>query len=342
MTTVTVKAVATTRLAALDFTKGMLVLLMVLYHWLNYFVADQGDFYRYLRFVTPSFIFITGFLISNIYLSKYDLNDSGLAKRLAQRGVKLLAVFVALNLIISHLVRKTYNGQAIGGDWSWDNLSAIYVTGNTAVGTGKVAAFYILVPISYLLLVAALLLALSRYRYIFLYSTVLFLGIVFGLEWYGIKIPNLELLTIGLLGVSVGYMPLARINALSKYPLIVILAYIGNVAAITMWNAIYPLQIVGVGMNVLVIYLWGTTGSDNETLRKPVILIGKYSLIGYIAQIVVLQILYKASHALQLGVIWRVACFFAAIVLTILTVEILHRLREKSPVVDGLYRAIFA
>src|SRR6184192_3526731 len=57
------------RNSALDFTKGMLVLLMVLYHWLNYFVASEGDFYRYLRFVTPSFIFITGFLISNVYLS---------------------------------------------------------------------------------------------------------------------------------------------------------------------------------------------------------------------------------------------------------------------------------
>src|SRR5690349_11729639 len=49
---------------ALDFTKGVLVLLMVLYHWINYFVTREGDLYRYLRFITPSFIFITGFLIA--------------------------------------------------------------------------------------------------------------------------------------------------------------------------------------------------------------------------------------------------------------------------------------
>src|SRR5207302_5956026 len=48
----------THRLPALDFTKGALVLFMVLYHWLNYFVSTEGDFYRYLRFLTPSFIFI--------------------------------------------------------------------------------------------------------------------------------------------------------------------------------------------------------------------------------------------------------------------------------------------
>ena len=44
---------------ALDFTKGALVLIMVLYHWLNYFYGPRGDVYRYLRFLTPSFIFIT-------------------------------------------------------------------------------------------------------------------------------------------------------------------------------------------------------------------------------------------------------------------------------------------
>jgi len=44
---------------ALDFTKGALVLFMVLYHRLEYFVSATGDFYRYIMFVTPSFIFIT-------------------------------------------------------------------------------------------------------------------------------------------------------------------------------------------------------------------------------------------------------------------------------------------
>src|SRR5580704_5753793 len=63
------------RIPALDFTKGALVLIMVLYHWLNYFVGPQADIYRYLRFLTPSFIFITGFLVSGVYLSKYSVAD---------------------------------------------------------------------------------------------------------------------------------------------------------------------------------------------------------------------------------------------------------------------------
>src|SRR6267154_2261480 len=78
----------TNRNPALDFTKGALVLIMVLYHWINYFYGPHDN--RYLRFLTPSFICITGFLISNIYLSKYDISDPRLPKRLFQRGAKIL------------------------------------------------------------------------------------------------------------------------------------------------------------------------------------------------------------------------------------------------------------
>jgi uncharacterized membrane protein len=75
------------RILALDFTKGALVLIMVLYHWINYFNGPSDN--RYLRFLTPSFIFITGFLISNVYLTKYGILDPQLPKRLIQRGVKI-------------------------------------------------------------------------------------------------------------------------------------------------------------------------------------------------------------------------------------------------------------
>src|ERR1700740_404806 len=60
------------RIPALDFTKGTLALFMVLYHWINYFVGVEWGYYRYLRFLSPSFIFISGFMISNVYLSKYN------------------------------------------------------------------------------------------------------------------------------------------------------------------------------------------------------------------------------------------------------------------------------
>ena len=159
----------TNRIPALDFTKGALVLFMVLYHWLNYFIAPTGDIYRYLRFLTPSFIFITGFLISNVYFARYGIEDPRLPKRLMQRGLKLLAVFVCLNVAISLQLSNSYDGQILFGRLSLRDMAALYVSGNVWVAAnGKAAAFYILVPISYLLLLSALLLIVCRFcRYTF-------------------------------------------------------------------------------------------------------------------------------------------------------------------------------
>src|SRR5262249_38700960 len=82
------------RIARLDFVKGALVLVMVVYHWINYFIGLEWGGYRYLRFLTPAFIFITGFLVSHVYLARYSPVDPRLHRRLARRGLKLLALFV--------------------------------------------------------------------------------------------------------------------------------------------------------------------------------------------------------------------------------------------------------
>src|SRR3984957_1256663 len=101
VTTIDLPAIAASsrpqRIPALDFTKGALVLIMVLYHWINYFIW-QWPYYEYLRFLTPSFIFITGFMVSHVYLSKYAAADPRLSKRLFTRGLKLMAIFLLLNL----------------------------------------------------------------------------------------------------------------------------------------------------------------------------------------------------------------------------------------------------
>src|SRR6185436_19807687 len=123
---------------ALDFTKGALVLIMVLYHWLNYFVTLQWDVYRYLRFLTPSFILITGFIVSSVYLRKRN-NDAALYRRLWVRGAKLLLLFTALNVAVSAATTQNYNGAPLGVTAFTSNLYGVYVRGD-----GR-AAFDILV-----------------------------------------------------------------------------------------------------------------------------------------------------------------------------------------------------
>jgi len=331
------------RIPALDFTKGTLVLFMVLYHWLNYFVSPAGDIYRYLRFLTPSFIFITGFLISNVYLSRYDLGDRRPPKRLIRRGAKILGLFTVLNVITSVFVSESYRGKILFLS-SIGNIFSIYVTGNIGVpGEGKLAIFYILVPISYVLILSAgLLIACRLYKYVFhAVGVLLLLGILL-LYVNGFESANLELLTIGLLGMISGYLPIEKINDLTRHPYAIVAAYLCYTVGITVLDVVYPVQVVGVYLTLLLIYMLGVKSREVSRVRSHIILLGKYSLFGYIAQIVVLQLLYRGLRHVDLGIGIFPISFLGAFVLTMMTVEMVERARAKSTTADRLYRVVFA
>ncbi len=327
------------RISALDFTKGTLVLVMVLYHWLNYFVGAQGSYYRYLSFLPPSFICITGFLISQVYFSKYRITDARLPRRLTVRGLKLLVIFISLNLGISLLITGPHGARRFD-KFSVRSLESIFVTGNMA--GGRMVAFYVLVPIGYLLLLSAcMLIAYRAYKYVFHAMTALCLLANLVLDLNGLKSVNLELLTIGLLGISIGYIPLAKVNYLLRYPFAVFVAYLCYTAAITVWDAPYPLQVAGVLLTLALIYLVGSVSGEGGRMQRSLILLGKYSLLGYIAQIAILQVLRRGLQ-MYLPAWALLASFVAAVALTLMTVEAVNRARAKAAVVNRLYAAVFS
>src|SRR5215475_6597657 len=101
------------RLAALDFTKGVLVLLMVVYHVLNY--LDYGSIpHDYLGFVPASFILITGFLVAQVYAAKAKADFGGAAQRLAARALKLLLLFTVLNVGARLIWSRNRYGAELG------------------------------------------------------------------------------------------------------------------------------------------------------------------------------------------------------------------------------------
>jgi peptidoglycan/LPS O-acetylase OafA/YrhL len=333
------------RIPALDFTKGALVLIMVLYHWLNYFVGPQADVYRYLRFLTPSFIFITGFLVSSVYLSKYGVSSPQLPRRLIERGLKILGVFVGLNVVRTLLLPPESQAQLLAEHSSIRSLTDIYVIGtNLGGGQGKAIAFYVLVPIGYLLILSALLLIGARYyRYFYHFVFAVSLLSVLALDSFGTSSANLQLLTIGLLGVILGYIPIDKINRFVKHPFLVALGYLGYLYAIKVWNVMYPLQIVGVCLSLAILYLMGDAAIFEGRVRNVIILLGQYSLLGYIAQIAVLQVLHQGLRHTELGIGSALGVsFFAAIALTILIVDATDRGRRRFVLVNRLYKTVFA
>jgi peptidoglycan/LPS O-acetylase OafA/YrhL len=332
------------RISALDFTKGALVLLMVLYHWINYFIGPQWEYYLYLRFLTPSFIFITGFMISNVYLSKYDAADLRLSKRLMTRGIKLLAIFLILNVARTLIVPILGTGFLAGNPLELRNIFTVYVSGNLPIAGGKLAAFSILVPISYLLMFSGLLMFPYRfYRYTFHVVSVLLLLSISILGLIDARSQNLEFVTIGMLGVLTGFMPIAAINDFVRHPYALSCAYLCYTIAITIWNVPFPLLIVGVSLSLMVIYLVGASGDESGKIRSEVILLGKYSLFGYVSQIAILQVLSAGFRHLNLGGPVTIGIsFFTAFGLTVMSVEVVDRARTRARRMDQLYKAVFA
>lgn len=330
-----------TRIIALDFTKGALVLIMVLYHWLNYFVGPEGFIYRYLRFLPPSFIFITGFLISQVYLSRSRLTSPQLARRLTVRGLKILAVFICLNLIKALAVPDARDATPLVEYLAPRTIMAIYVTGTS--GAGKVAAFYVLVPIAYLLIVSACFILLrKRFKYVFqVICGVAFLCTMI-LEYNGVTSANLELLTIGLVGLSCGYIGIDRINSLSRFTYILVAIYLFYIGIITIWEVSYPVQVLGVCCTLILIYILTPVFDKLGKVQRSIVLLGQYSLLGYIAQIAVVQLLYRGLRHVPLwpGVLGL--SFLAACVLTMTSVVTVDRARAKARTVDVVYKAIFA
>jgi peptidoglycan/LPS O-acetylase OafA/YrhL len=333
---------SSSRISALDFTKGALVLFMVLYHWLNYFVTPEGSVYRYLRFLTPSFIFIAGFLVSNVYFPKYRRGDSKVPVRLLIRGLKILAVFLVLNLVIGMLISMSTTGQLVPEHFSVA-ASSLYIFGTTSVAGVKAAVFYVLIPISYLLMVSALLLLVGgRYRYTFHIAAAFCLLAIYFFDRRGMQNSNLELLTMGLLGVIAGYLPLAQINRFVGSPYTLLILYALYLGAITFWSTPYPLQIVGVCLTLLVLYALGSSEEEPGRVRAHIILLGKYSLLGYIIQMAFLQIIHRFVRQIDFGDHGLVVSFLLGFGLTMTSIELVDRLRKKSGMFDAGYKAVFA
>ncbi len=321
------------RIPALDFTKGSLVLIMVLYHWLNYFVKADGSIYKYLRFLTPSFIFITGFLISHVYLNKYQRLTRHVPRRLVVRGLKLLGIALCLNLAINAVHIKGFGTRV--SNWTPSDMAEAYFTGIAPV------AFSVLVPIGYLLILSAGLLLVSRYyRNVYHVASAMFVTCALVFELKGQQSGYLQLLSIGMLGISLGYTPMDRINRFVKHPFGILTAYLAYLSAITFFDDVYLLQIVGVCLSLAIIYWIGVSGEKASGMHKVLILLGQYSLFAYIAQIVILQVVRSlARFGPGIGV--SGAAFLTCLAGTILSVEVLDRARSRMIWLDKAYSFVF-
>lgn len=323
------------RLLGVDFAKGVLVLVMVLYHWMNYFVGFDSGAYKYLRFLTPSFIFLAGFLIAYVYQPRFNAGDNRIPVRLVWRGLKLLAIVLVLNATMQFAVA----GHSIDPRWwqaPWERLWS-YSTGSAPL------SFSILVPIGYLLIASAGLLVVARRMPALLHViTGALIAISFWCEWA--RVPNgyLEIFSMGMLGVSAGYLPIEAIHRVVSHRMTVLAVYAAYLWALTVWNAIYLLQIVGVCLNLAILYAGAGIPPSGHGVSGLLIRLGEYSLFGYIAQIAILQILHRLAPALGESGGTPALLLLIALAATGLSVSILDWVRPRVPAINRIYTAVFA
>lgn len=327
------------RESALDFTKGTLVLLMILYHWLNYFVSVDGAFYSYLRFITPSFIFISGYLIGNKYPERYGWGNRKASLRLIGRGARILVIFTALNLAANMLVSESYKGVMPGLEGFVHEAIVIFGSGNDVH-----AAFVALVPIGYLLILTAVFFVIPNRAVLIVHLICLAAFLCLGfMQFYGRSSVNCELVAIGLLGVVTGLSRIGIVDYCINHPYILMLLYVSYVIALSIWDAIYVLQVIGVWLSVMLIYSIGSRFHGETWIRGQIDLLGQYSLFGYIAQIGFLQLLHRGMPYLNIGIIahWTIS-LTGAILLTIAAVRTIHFSRIKWSTINAVYRAAFS
>lgn len=324
------------RLEGIDFAKGVLVLCMVVYHSLNYCTRYELAF-RYMSFLPPSFILITGFLISCVYFGRPASQDRATSYRLLTRGAKLVLLFTVLNLLAS-LAGRNYNGQPLGLRFFATHWIDIYVEGN-----GQASAFEVLLPIAYLLAIAPVLLFIERrHRLVLTLGGVVAVSAGVILERNGALFPIGGLMSAGLVGVLLGRVSAANIQKLRRHWLLCLGSFAAYIVISQIFRQTLLQQILGACCAVAAFTALGARFQGNTWLHRRILNLGQYSLLSYIVQIGILQILLRALRRPEPFSAEFYGMFIVTLILTQFAVEAAIFLRTRSPKADATYRAIFA
>lgn len=328
---------AISRIDALDFTKGMLVVCMVVYHSLNYSTRFELGF-RYMAFLPPSFILITGFLVSRVYFVRARAGDKTVCQRLLVRGGKLLALFTALNIVASLARGTNSKGGGVGLGNFIDNWFDIYVSGGS-----RLAAFEVLLPIAYLLLLAPLLLWMDRWQPAALPMATIAALLLFAiLEQRGTQFANGGMVGAGMLGMVLGRVSGGSLDLLGRYWAATLVAYGLYVFVSLSLGQPYLLHLIGACIALGVFYGLGVRAGGEGWFQDRLQALGRYSLVSYIVQIAILQLLSRWIGRPEPASLAFIATLLGTLILTVALVEAVHWTRGKSTGMNVLYKAVFA
>jgi hypothetical protein len=158
----------------------------------------------------------------------------------------------------------------------------------------------------------------------------------------GLEYGTVNLLTTGLLGIALGRFSTKEADLLLSRKFLFATVYLAYSASLAFFGAAYLLQATGVLLNLVLINAVALRTSMEAPAGRTMLLLGKYSLFAYIAQIAVLQAARRFANPINAGSFELAMLLIIPLTITVASVLILDRLRERTRVVDGLYRLAFA
>src|SRR5215831_9098822 len=320
----------------LDLVKGVLVVVMVVYHAMNIFTTAGPDDYAYVRFVSGSFVLTSGYIVARFYEAQFRADWRSTSHRLVVRGLKLLTLFTVLNLLINLTGVGNPNKNQHGIQQYASILSEIYLSGRFGY-----ASFQILLPIAYLLIAAPALLMLGRLRKWFFIAS--FVAAI-ALSLVEVESINLAFAVLGVIGLSGGVIansmetPFAMRGAFS---------IAGSLLACVMFmkylNANLATYALGIIIILKLMYDLSKAIDPRSPLARASILLGQYSLTCYIAQIIFMQMLSLDLSRPRWGVGYEmIFVVFATIIFLLVLSAGLAMLCHRYGLAAKVYKLIFS
>lgn len=260
---------------------------MLLYHTINYSTEYHISF-KFISFLPPTFIFISGYLIAKVYPTKYEGIQRSITTRLILRGIKLIALFTLLNLLVVFTVGVNGNSSFAGILNFFLRWTEIYLN-----GSGRSAIFEVLLPIAYFLLLSPALLAIESRSAAVLIITTVFLAIYCQTSAFlNIGSENLNLLSVGFVGLLFGSLERrSGIQLRNKKVLCAtIILFICYYPLGVVRGQIYSVQLLGAFSATFLLLSVSTFVNTGNTFWRTLMKLGEYSLVAYITQIALLQL----------------------------------------------------
>jgi hypothetical protein len=162
------------------------------------------------------------------------------------------------------------------------------------------------------------------------------------MEYYGSDIYTVKLISVGIIGMAIGLLPLPLINAFAR-PWINFFSLFAlyGICAFFFGDHYYT-QIFSTIIALLIFYSAGDRINLKNLFHKQIILLGQYSLLSYIIQIAYLKIIFAMLTKWRIDKPNIIITVLSITIITYITILLLDYTRPKYKYIDVLYKTVFA